>query len=166
MAISAQLKEIYASGTAQRYVETLEFYHSLFPAKSYFMTNDTVAWDFFLEDGRLITFKQVPFRVVLPANDHGGNQDLSVTLANIGRDLVDPLEQAIMKPQEPIRCTYRVYIDQANTMPQNTPPLTLTISNVQVSQETVSATATRADVLNKSFPSKLYRYDDFPGLRR
>jgi hypothetical protein len=165
MAISQQLKQIYASGTASRYVETLEFAHSLF-GRSYFMTNDTQPWNFLLEDGRNVKFEAVPFRVVLPANDHGGNQDLSVTLANIGRDLVDPLEAAIAKPQEPIKCTYRVYIDQENTMPQNTPPLTLTIATVQVSQETVSAVATRADVLNKAFPDKLYRYDDFPGLRR
>lgn len=165
MAISQQLKEIYASGTASRYVETLEFSHSLF-GKSYFMTNDTQPWSFLLEDGRNVTFQAVPFSVVLPANDHGGNQDLSLTLANIGRDLIDPLETAITKPQEPVKCTYRVYIDQANTLPQNTPPLTLTIATVQVSQETVSAVATRADVLNKAFPDKLYRYDDFPGLRR
>lgn len=165
MAISAQLKAIYASGTASRYVETLEFYHSLF-GRSYYMTNDTVPWVYLLEDGRQIRFEAVPFKVVLPTSDNGGNQDLSVTLANIGRDLVDPLEQAISKPQEAIKCTYRVYVDQANTSPQNMPPLVLTISSVQVSQDTVSATATRADVLNKKFPSKLYRYDDFPGLRR
>ena len=165
MTISAQLKAIYASGTSSRYIETLEFSHSLF-GKSYYMTNDTIPWNYILEDGRSVVFEAVPFKVVLPANDHGGNQDLSVTLANIGRDLVDPLERAISKPQEAIKCTYRVYIDQANTAPQNTPPLVLTIANVQVTQDAVSATATRADVLNKRFPSKLYRYDDFPGLRR
>jgi hypothetical protein len=165
MTISAQLKAIYASGTSSRYIETLEFSHSLF-GKSYYMTNDTIPWNYILEDGRSVVFEAVPFKVVLPANDHGGNQDLSVTLANIGRDLVDPLERAIGKPHEAIKCTYRVYIDQANTAPQNTPPLVLTIASVQVTQDAVSATATRADVLNKRFPNKLYRYDDFPGLRR
>jgi hypothetical protein len=129
------------------------------------MTNDTVPWTFQLETGATVKFETVPFKIVLPANDHGGNQDLSLTLANIGRDLVDPLELAIQKANEPVKCSYRVYIDQANTMPQNT-PLVLLISAIQVTQDTVSATATRADVLNKRFPNKLYRYDDFPGLRR
>lgn len=165
MPITAALKEIYASGTASRYIETLEFHHSMF-GRSYYMTNDTVPWSFQLETGAVVTFEAVPFRIVLPSNDHGGNQDLSLTLANIGRDLIDPLELAITKPQEPVRCTYRVYIDQVNSLPQNSPPLTLSISTVQVSQDAVSAVATRADVLNKKFPSKLYRYDDFPGLRR
>jgi hypothetical protein len=137
---------------------------NLSPAQSYIRKRNSQPLH---RDSRVFSkFEAVPFKVVLPANDHGGNQDLSVTLANIGRDLVDPLERAITKPQEAIKCTYRVYIDQANTAPQNTPPLVLTIANVQVTQDTVSATATRADVLNKRFPSKLYRYDDFPGLRR
>ena len=165
MAISQQLKDIYASGTTTRYIETLEFWHSMF-GRNYFMTNDTYRWEFQLENGPIVGFEPVPFKIVLPSHDHGGNQDLSVTLANIGRDLIDPLEKAITRANEPVRCTYRVYIDQAHTMPQNMPPLTLSISTVQVTQDSVSATATRADVLNKAVPSKLYRYDDFPGLRR
>lgn len=166
MAISAALKQIYASAPAtQKYVETLSFSHSLFPA-TYYLTNDNQAWTFLLETGASVTFTAVPFRVVLPKVDGQGNQDMGLTIANIGRDLVDPLEAAISRPFEPIKCVYRVYLDTPNTAPQNTPPLSLIITGVSVTREAVSATATRMDVLNRVFPFNFYRYNEFPGLRR
>lgn len=166
MAISAALKEIYASAPAtQRFVETLAFSHSLFP-QTYYVTSDNQSWQFLLESGQLVTFVPMPFRIVLPSLDGQGQQDMALTIANIGRDLVDPLEAAIEAPSEPIRCTYRVYLDTVATAPQNDPPLTLTITSVQVTREAVSATATRKDVLNRAFPFTFYRLIDFPGLRR
>ena len=166
MAISAALKEIYASAPAtQRFIETLAFSHSLF-ASTYYVTNDNQSWQFLLETGQLVTFAAMPFRLVLPTSDGQGQQDMALTIANIGRDLVDPLEAAIAKPSEPIRCTYRVYLDQASSLPQNSPPLSLVMTGVQVTRDAVSATATRMDVLNRAFPYTFYRYSDFPGLRR
>lgn len=166
MTISAALKEVYASApTTHRYIETLSFSHSLFP-QVYYLTNDNAAWDFLLEDGSLVKFLPVPFRIVLPTVDKEGNQDLSLTLANIGQDLVDPLELAIAKPEEPIRCTYRVYLDASSSQPQNSPPLSLVITSVQMTRQSVSAIATRSDVLNRAFPYNVYRYDAYPGLRR
>lgn len=166
MTISAALKEIYASApTTQRFIETLAFSHSLFP-QTYYVTSDNQPWQFLLETGQLVTFVAMPFRIVLPSLDGQGQQDMGLTIANIGRDLVDPLEAAIALPEEPIRCTYRVYLDTAATVPQNDPPLSLIITGVQVTREAVSATATRTDVLNRAFPFTFYRYSDFPGLRR
>lgn len=166
MAISQALREVYASAPAtSRYIDTLAFSHSLFP-QTFYLTNDNQPWQFLLETGQLVTFTPMPFRIVLPSNDGKGQQDLNLTLANIGRDLVDPLESAINKPSEPVRCVYRVYLDQASTSPQNTPPLTLIITGVTMNRDAVSATATRTDVLNRAFPYNFYKYSDFPGLRR
>lgn len=166
MAISQALKEIYASAPAtQRYIETLAFSHSLFP-QTYYLTNDNQPWTFLLETGEQKTFSPMPFSVVLPTLDGRGNQDLALTLANIGRDLVDPIEAAIAKPSEPIVCTYRVYVDTALTTPQNDPPLALTITGIEVTRDSVSAAATRADVLNRAFPFNMYTYKLYPGLRR
>jgi hypothetical protein len=166
MAISQALKEIYASAPAtQRYIETLSFSHSLFP-NTYYLTNDNQPWMFTLEDGQWKDFLVMPFQIVLPTLDGDGNQDLNLTLANIGRDLVDPLEAAIAKPAEPVRCVYRVFLNQHLTRPQNDPVLQLSVTGVQVTKEAVSATATRTDVLNRAFPYNFYRTDLFPGLRR
>jgi len=107
----------------------------------------------------------MPFKIVLPTSDGKGNQDLGLTLANIGRDLVDPLELAQAKPSEPVRCVRRVYLDTPSTTPADS-PLTLLISAANVTKEAVSATATRMDVLNRAFPNNFYKTSDFPGLRR
>lgn len=166
MTITAALKEIYASApTTQRYIETLAFSHSLFP-QTYYLTNDNKPWDFLLETGAVATFAPMPFRIVLPTLDGKGNQDMALTLSNIGRDLVDPLEAAIAAPSEPIRCVYRVYLDTPSTAPQNSPPLSLIITAVSITREAVSATATRTDVLSRAFPFNFYSYPLFPGLRR
>ena len=166
MAISQALKEVYASAPyTTRYIETLSFSHSLFP-QTYYATNDNTAWTYLLESGASVTFNVMPFKIVLPKTDNKGNQDMALTIANIGRDLVDPLELAIAKPSEPVRCTYRVYLDRANTSPQNTPPTTLVLTGIQVTRDAVSATATRADVLNRAFPYNFYKVSQFPGLRR
>ena len=166
MPISAALREVYASApVTQRYIETLSFSHSLFP-QTFYLTNDNQPWSYLLETGQLVNFTVMPFRIVLPKTDDKGQQDMGLTLANIGRELVDPLEAAIGRPSEPIRCVYRVYLDQASTAPQNTPPLTLIITGVQIDRDVVSATATRSDVLNRAYPYVFYRYDQFPGLRR
>ena len=166
MAISAALKTIYASAPAtQRYIETLAFSHSLFP-QTFYLTNDNQPWQFLLETGQLVTFAVTPFKIVLPSLDGKGNQDMRLTIANIGRELIDPLEAAIAKPSEPVRCVYRVYLDQASSAPQNNPPLALIITGVQVNRDAVSATATRTDVLSRAFPYNFYKWENFPGLRR
>lgn len=166
MTISQALKEVYASAPAtSRYIETLAFSHSLF-SQSYYMTNDNQPWSMLLETGQLVTFNVMPFKIVLPTSDGKGNQDLALTIANIGRDLVDPLEAAIAKPAEPIRCVYRVYLDQPATSPQNTPPLSLIITSINITRDAVSATATRSDVLSRAFPYTFYKYETYPGLRR
>ena len=166
MAITQTLKEIYASAPMSlRYIETLSFSHSLFP-QTYYLTNDNTSWNFLLETGQQVTFTVMPFKIVLPTSDGKGNQDLGLTLANIGRDLVDPIEAAIANPTEAIRCVYRVYLNQSATSPQNTPPLTLILTGIQIDKDAVSAIATRSDVLNRAFPYNFYKYSDFPGLRR
>jgi hypothetical protein len=166
MAISQALKEIYSSAPAQqRYIETLAFSHSLFP-RTYYLTNDNVAWQFTLESGATVTFQAVPFAIILPKLEGNGNQDMNLTISNIGRDLIDPLELANGLPTEAVKCTYRVFLDQPLGSPQNTPVLELIITGVEVTKNAVSATATRADVLSRAFPYNFYRASQFPGLKR
>jgi len=163
--ISSALREIYASApTTQRFIETLALSHSLF-SQVYYITSDNQNWTFLLETGATVTFVAMPFKIVLPTSDGKGNQDLGLTLANIGRELIDPLELAQAKPSEPVKCVRRVYLDTPSTTPADS-PLTLLISAANVTKEAVSATATRMDVLNRAFPFNFYRADLYPGLRR
>lgn len=166
MAISAELKRIYAgSDQAQTYVETLAFSHPAF-LKSHFVTNDVVGWTFELEDGSTQDFDPVPFELVLPTHDDQGRQDLQVSICNVGREMMEELERASVAARDPVSCTYRVFLDIPNTVPQNDPVTRLTILQVDVTFQTITAVAGRSDVLNRSFPSDIYRIDNFPGLDR
>lgn len=167
MTLSPEIKRIFASApTDTRYVETLQFTHPGFLEEK-FLTNDVEQWDFLLEDGTTsVTFERVPFQLILPSHSDGGRQDLQIAICNIGQEMMDELERAVQIPLVPIKCTYRIYIDQTGSLPQNDPPTRLTIKNVDARKEEISTVATRADVLNKSFPSDIYRITNFPGLDR
>lgn len=166
MAIGRELKRVYASAPSDRkYVETLELAHSAFP-QTFYINNGQKLWTFQTIPGLVVTFNPVPFLVVPPKLDGKGQQDLQITLDNVGRDAMNALELAAANPRENIRVTLRVYLNIANSLPQNDPPLVLSLANIEVTNEAISGTATRADTLNRPFPSVIYRIDTFPGLDR
>lgn len=168
MAISQALQEVYAGSSSSRYVETLELAHSTW-SRSFFIHNDTTQkdWTFkLIASSAPIVFEGLPFRVQLPSSDAGMLQDLTIAIANPGARMMTALDQAIKKPREPIKVLYRVYLDTPNSIPENNPPLQLSITNLSVDMNMVTATAERFDVLNRPFPTIRYRAEEFPGLVR
>ena len=166
MPISPELKKLYASAPAGVvYIDTLELSHSQF-LQTFFINNALRLWQFDLGDGTLQEFSPVPFQMVFPTIDGRGQQDLQLMIDNVGRDAMDAIEAAALFPQENIAVTVRTYLNQKDSLPQNSPPLKLTLSEIEVSKTAITGTATRADVLNRPFPSVLYRPDTFPGLDR
>lgn len=163
---SEELKRVYASApSGRRYVETIELSHPLF-SQTWYLTNDLQAWTFQIEGGYLRTFIVCPFRVVKPALDGKGQQDMPLVIDNVGRETMEEIERAAADPTSPIAVTFRAYLDIANSEPQTDPPLRLTLQDIEVTLSTITSTATRVDVLNKPFPTVLYRADRFPGLDR
>lgn len=165
--ISAELKRVYASAPSEnRYLETLELSHPLFPA-TFWLVNDDRAWRFALAaGGPLQSFQPVRFTAVPPTSDGKGQQDLTLVLDNVGREAMDAIEAAAANPSINIAVIYRVYLDIEDSEPQNVPPLVLALQSVKVTFEAIAGTATRADVLNRAWPSELYRVDLHPGLNR
>lgn len=166
--ISDELRRIYASAPSDRhYVETLELAHPLFP-QTYYVANDVRAWAFKLTAAAptSTTFQPVRFAVTLPAMDARGQQDLQMAIDNVGREAMDAIEAAAADPTKHIAVTYRVYLDLADSVPQIDPPLVLALQSIIVTNDAITGTATRADVLNRPFPSELYRADTYPGLDR
>jgi len=108
----------------------------------------------------------VPFTLKLPAKDDSGRQDLRVVIGNVGRQILQPvINAAAAIPPTPISVTYRVYIDTPSTPPAST-PMNFSIFEVPANNQTLTAVASRADVLNRGFPKDVYRLDEFPGLDR
>ena len=166
MPISEALKRVYASApTDTRYIECLSMWHPNWGTWLHF-TNDVQAWTFAIESGALVDFAAVPFSVVLPLQDGKGQQDLQIGLENVGREAMDYIESASFTPAIPIQVIYRVYLDRPHSSPQMVPSLDLTLSNVVVGLDVITGTATRADTLNRPFPSEVYRLDTYPGLDR
>ena len=164
--ISPALKQVYASAPrGATYVDTLELSHSAFPT-TFYINNANRLWTFEISSGVAVDFQPVPFKLVYPSLDGRGQQDLQLMLDNVGRDAMDALEAAALLPQESIRVICRVYLNVANSLPQNDPPLELVLSEIEVTKTAITGTATRADTLNRPFPSYYYRTDNFPGLNR
>jgi len=168
MPISPDLRRIYASAPSdRRSIQTLELWHPLFPQR-YFLTNDVQMWQFLLTAASTspTPFLPVPFYVRQPTSDGKGQQDMEIQIDNVGREAMDAIEAASHNPNINITATLRLYVDQHNTPPQNEPPMMLTMQSITITAGAIVGTATRADVLNRPFPTELYRTDTFPGLNR
>ena len=174
MPISDELKAIFASAKPPNtYVEVLRFKHPQF-TQTWYMTNHPPAdgvtpWSFKDENNQNFDTVFVPFQIALPQQDGQGRQDMSIVIGNIGRELVDEIEAANTDPQTPIECTLLWYIDKQGEAP-HADPINLTVTDPVVTLETVTLTASRADILNKPFPANnlasIYNTETFPGLRR
>ena len=164
--ISPQLKKLYASAPLDdEFYETLELKHPRF-SKTWRITSSPVLFKSFLEDGVTeISWEPIPFTVRLPGSEHGGRQDLQLTITNVDRIFIDELELANALPQTRIEVVYRIYT-KSNLKAPGATPLKLSITDIQATNEAIDAIATKADILNHAFPSLLYTPLTFPGLDR
>jgi len=172
MPISDDLKRVYVDAQHQNtYIETLTLHHSRF-TQTYYLANDFQEWRF--QAQRVVgggaffyrDFLPFSFEVKLPTVDSSGLQELTISIANADRLLLEEIEAAQEVPEENITCIYSVYLDIPDSQPQIDPRITLSITDIQVSLQTINATASRFDILGRQFPKGIYNLDDFPGLRR
>ncbi len=118
-----------------------------------------------LVDGNLQTFSPVPTQIQFPTRDDSGRQEFALLWCGIGREAKTFLDQAIRGGTIAITCRYTVYL-LGSLAPQIDPFVTMSLTNISLSEDAVMATATRADILNRPFPTEVYRLSKFPGLRR
>lgn len=166
MTISSDLKEIYATPSQLRYIETLELRHPDF-TETWYIANDSQAWDFFdAKGGTSRPFKPLSFEVKLPKQDNSGSNEMSISIVNAGLDMMDEIEAASQTPDESIHCTYRIYLAVSDSEPQIDPPIKLTLTDLKADLNVITATASRFDFLNREFPRLKYNAEQFPGLDR
>lgn len=173
MPISAELEARYSSEVDVDWCDALIISHSSFSTLYICNTIDGFMGIVPSEDGTSsisAPFVPVPFSVVLPMRDDSGTQEMSIAISNIGLNAQNSLNLAIQTPEEPIKIRYTIYIipkePSGDLEPQYDPLLTLTMTDITVALDVVTATATRSDVLNLHFPLELYRPEYFPGLSR
>ena len=162
MALSEELKKVYTSNPVGiRYYDTIELTHSAF-SQVYYMVKDadSHSWDV---DGVNQTFSPYPFSLVLPEVG-SPQQDLGLVFDNAGRELMSELEAAGQVIKEPIKVTYRVYIDGSNL--NQISPIKLVLTAVTADAFSISATATRPSLYQRKIPSGNHSvyHSRFPGL--
>lgn len=155
MAISEELKELYASSGTEVILHTLEFTHSTFSAPIY-IVNDWNDLDATLETGVAVTFNRYAFRFTPPSRDGKGSERLTLTVDNVNREFTEKLEGVMNGTRDPLKITYRIFISSDLSGPQNDPPTTLNLLNVKATNRNITGTATGVDLLNRGFPNVLY----------
>jgi hypothetical protein len=115
--------------------------------------------------GLLVPFVALGFDLELPAVDTIPVPEIVVTLDNVGREIAKHLDAAAVS-QERIEIMYRPYLSTDIEGPQMDPPMTMTLSEVEVDVFRVTGRARVLDIGNKAFPSEIYTIRKYPGLRR
>ena len=163
MTISATLQAIYRNpASTSEFCDVLALSHP--SMGSYYLANWHEAVPVSI-DGAVRDFLPVPFEAVLPSRDGEGQQDLQLVICNVGEEMTQALDKALAQPTQPIRCRYSVAII-GSTRLQYDPPFELSLTNIALNEVVLTATATRADVINLKFPRVRYDMMAYPGLRR
>jgi hypothetical protein len=115
--------------------------------------------------GLLVPFVALGFDLELPPVDTIPVPEIVVTLDNVGREIAKHLDAAAVS-QERIEVMYRPYLSTDIEGPQMDPPMTMTLSEVEVDVFRVTGRARVLDIGNKAFPSEIYTIRKYPGLRR
>jgi len=118
-----------------------------------------------LVNGDLQLFAPVPTEITPASRDDSGRSDMTLNWCGIGGEALAFLYDALDDATKPITCLYSIFI-LGDQNPQISPWLEFQLTSIQVTEETVSATASRSNIINVPFPREVYRVDRFPGLRR
>ena len=144
--LSEKLVEHYVVNTDTRVYDALIFSHSTFD-KDYCFVNDPEPHNWYSDQagGVKTTFEPVPFQIQLPQVGEG-QQDLDITLPNIGIELISKIERAAMS-REPINVRYLAFID-GDDFPQTDIDY-LEIKKVSWDDKVVTAQASRRDLYKR-----------------
>lgn len=161
--LSEAIKEAYASAPADVVIyHTLEINHPAFSEPIY-VVRDFQDLNAILEDGTPVTFLRFAFNLVKPEVSATGVPQCTVEIDNVSRDILANVQLA-MGSTSLITMTYREYISTDLSGPQNDPPMTMVLSNIQADVFKVRATASFGDLNNRRFPNEEYTAERFPGL--
>lgn len=112
--------------------------------------------------GEEVEFKGVMFWAEFPEFAEGKTPESAVVVDNVVDDIVPYLALAVQQ-QADLKMIYRVYRNDDTSEPCYG-PVEFVIKNVKQTGTRLTGTATLDDLANKKFPSKVYTFNQFPGL--
>lgn len=167
--LSQAIKEAYASAPSNVVIyHTLELFHPAFSSpirvvRDYYDLTATLEATAPHNPGATVTFVGFNFDFTRPEVSPDGVPQITITLDNVDRAIVANVEAALTTT-DLVTVTYREYLSSDLTVPQNSPPITMTIMSVTADMFKVTAIATFPNLMNKRFPLKEYSSEVFPGL--
>jgi hypothetical protein len=172
--ISEAIAEAYASAKAgDPILFTLELHHSTFTTPGR-IVNDwvnhtlTLEADAPVDPSTAVEFIGVPFRYVRPEQvadlkDAGAPAAVPIEIDNISLAVAELMLLA-KESEEPLTVIAREYLPSDTSAPHILPVLTLTMTDIELGVETVSAKLVFGDLTNRRFPRRPYTAEQFPGL--
>jgi len=169
--LSQAIKEAYASAPCSSIIyHTLEIYHPSFTVPIR-VVRDNITLTATLEASaprnasEAVNFLGYQFDLTPPEVSTSGVPQCTVEIDNVSREILAQIELAVAGgAPDLITITYRAFLSDDLTGPQNDPPLTLTVSDITANVFRISATAGFPNLANKRFPSQEYTSERFPGL--
>ena len=167
--LSQALREAYAAAPSNVIIyHTLEINHAAFTAPIR-VVRDTADLTATLEataphdPGAAVTFVGFRFDLVPPDSGPTAVPQCVIEIDNVDRSILSQIEAA-MTTTSLVTVIYRQFISTDLSVPQNNPPLTLTIMSITANVFRIRATAGFGDLSNKRFPGVDYTAEVFPGL--
>jgi hypothetical protein len=118
-----------------------------------------------LNPGEPVTFIAMAFGLELPNIDSVPTPELKIILDNVSREIEDYLGTSTASAF-PVEVTYREYLSNDTTGPQNNPPMNFTLKDPEADDFQVTATASTSDSGNRQFPNQDYTVQRFPALAK
>ena len=167
--LSEVLKEAYASAPAGVIIHhTLELRHPAFSApirvvRDHVNLTATLEASAPVDASTAVLFQAFNFEFTKPDISPNGVPQMTVEIDNVNQVIVANLEAALTSA-DMIEATYREFISTDLSVPQNDPPIHMTIMNALADAFKVKSTAGFLDLINRRFPVDEYDSETFPGL--
>lgn len=164
------IKEAYASAPSDEVILfTIEMRHPSFDAPLRVVRDmqnltATLEADAPENAGEEVLFIAYPFDIKPPDMDEYGKPELTITIDNVGREIMTYVEQAVAQ-RAVIDVTYRLYLASDLSGPQNNPPMTMQVTSITATPTSITMVASFPDLSSKAFPKKLYTLEQFPSLQ-
>lgn len=169
LALSQALKEAYASApSAEVILDTLELRHPSF-TQPLRVVNDHATLHARLESSAPIDpstwvdFAPFAFRFKPLDMQSTGMPEQEIEIDNVSSEVLAYIDQAAQSTSL-IEVTYRQFMVSDLSAPQQDPPVTLVLSDVEAGIFSIRAKASFGDFGGRRFPGETYDAQRFPGL--
>lgn len=115
-----------------------------------------------MNGGETVSFEAIEFFAERPEFAEGTTPSCKISVDNVGDELQPYLEAAVAIRSD-LTAIYRQYRSDDTSEPCYG-PIEFTIKKVSTSSTRLEGMATLDNLSNKKFPTKLFTFEDFPGL--